>query len=432
MSLRFDPAGLGPSRLVPPPSKSDAQRALVLAHVTGRPRAEVLPDEELAHAPADVKALARGLECLSSAGDAEALIDCGDGGAPFRFLLGQAATTPGARVRFVGSARLGERPHASLFESLRAALGAYGLRIEEGHPWPVRVRGAEGSGSPVFRIDARRSSQYASSLLLAAAALTLREGRTWTVELESGSASEGYLDMTIEWLGRFGLTVRRSGLRMGVRSVHTPASIPTVPGDWSSISYLLLVAWASGGKVAHVDLRASHPDRAIVRILSEIGLSVLEDEDGVRVEGRAERGLTASGAECPDLLPTLAALACVLPAPSTLHGVGILRHKECDRLEAIRELVAAVGGQTTLDDETLIVTPPAQLRSPFAFTTRGDHRMAMTAATLAVLARVSVTLDDAECVGKSFPGFWDELAAAGAQLHWSTAQAPEKSAERRS
>ena len=101
-------------------------------------------------------------------------------------------------------------------------------------------------------------------------------------------------------------------------------------------------------------------------------------------------------------------------------------------LGAIRELVSAVGGQTSLEGETLTITPPLQLQSSFAFATRGDHRMAMTAATLAVLARATVTLDDAECVAKSFPGFWDELAAAGAQLHWSTAHAAEKSADRRS
>jgi 3-phosphoshikimate 1-carboxyvinyltransferase len=430
--LRFDPSALRPERLVPPPSKSDAQRALVLAHVTGRDRAQVVSDEELSHAPADVKALARGLESLSHAADAEALIDCGDGGAPFRFLLGQAATMPGARVRFVGSARLGERPHASLIESLRAALGAHGLRIDEGHPWPVRVRGADGTGSPVFRIDARRSSQYASSLLLAAAALTRREGRTWTVELESGSASEGYLDMTIGWLGRFGLTVRRSGFRMGVRSVHSPASIPAVPGDWSSIAYLLLIAWATGGRVAHVDLQAPHPDRAIVRVLSELGLSLVPEESGLRVEGRARSGLTASGAECPDLLPTLAALACVLPGDSTLDEVGILRHKESDRLEGIRALVRAIGGETTLEGEALRITPPAQPQASFRFDARGDHRMAMSAATLAVLARASLTLEDPECVGKSFPGFWEELAGSGAQLHWSTAQTPVKSPDRRS
>ncbi len=432
MTLRFDPTGLRPSRLVPPPSKSDAQRALVLAHVTGVPREQVLADEELSHAPSDVRALVRGLETLARAGGAEALIDCGDGGAPFRFLLGQAAVTSGADVRFVGSARLGERPHASLIESLRAALGAHGLAIEEGHPWPVRVRGVGETGSPVFRIDARKSSQYASSLLLAAASLARREGRPWTVELESEAASEGYLDMTFTWLERFGFSATRTGMRATVTSGPVPASVTPVPGDWSSLGYLLLVAWASGGQVAHVDLQAAHPDRAIARILSELGLRLAPHESGFRVEGRPRSGLTASGAECPDLLPTLAALACVLPGPSTLHEVGILRHKECDRLEAVRELVGAVGGETTLEGETLTITPPTRAPSSFEYATRSDHRMAMSAATLAVLTRVSVTLDDAECVEKSFPGFWDELAGAGAQLHWSSAHVPEKSSERKS
>jgi 3-phosphoshikimate 1-carboxyvinyltransferase len=105
----------------------------------------------------------------------------------------------------------------------------------------------------------------------------------------------------------------------------------------------------------------------------------------------------------------------VLPGPSTLTHVGILKHKESDRLEGIREMVAAAGGSTALDGEVLTLTPPEVVR-PFSLSTRSDHRMAMSAATLAVLARVSVQLDDAACVSKSFPGFWRELERVGVSL----------------
>jgi 3-phosphoshikimate 1-carboxyvinyltransferase len=164
-----------------------------------------------------------------------------------------------------------------------------------------------------------------------------------------------------------------------------------------------------------VDPGADHPDRAILEVLEAVGLKFSKSADGVRVEGRPTRGLQASGAAHPDLLPTLAAFACVLPGPSILTDVGILRHKESNRLEGICEMVAAAGGSTALDGEVLTLKPPEFVR-PFALSTRSDHRMAMSAATLAALSRVPVQLDDASCVSKSFPGFWKELEKVGVSL----------------
>jgi 3-phosphoshikimate 1-carboxyvinyltransferase len=137
----------------------------------------------------------------------------------------------------------------------------------------------------------------------------------------------------------------------------------------------------------------------------------------MRVEGQARNGLVASGKECPDLLPTLAALACVLPRPSTLTDVGILRLKESDRLEGIQKLVAAYGGTTRLEGETLTLSPPAAPPAHFAMDSRGDHRLAMVSATLAVLSGARLSLTGPECVEKSFPGFWRQLERAGVRLH---------------
>ena len=96
------------------------------------------------------------------------------------------------------------------------------------------------------------------------------------------------------------------------------------------------------------DLDSAHPDQALVRLVERAGLTTQfpAPDNTLRMTGTARDGLVASGKECPDLLPTLAALACVLPRPSTLTDVGVLRLKESDRLEGIRTLVAAFGGTT--------------------------------------------------------------------------------------
>lgn len=413
--VSFDATDSKPARLVPPLSKSDAQRALALAYALGAPSLVTLPpDDEL---PGDVVALGAGLRTLRDAPTAGATIHCGEGGAPLRILVGQAAVTPGAHLRLWGSARLAERPHGPLLDALRATLGPAGLVLAEGAPWPLTVRGARravDAGAARFFIASSASSQYATSALLAAATLVVRERRPWTVELGDATASQGYLDLTLAWLARMGFTVdvRPGALRVtGV----VPRAVPVViPSDWSSIAYLLLAAWRTGGTVAKVDLDAAHPDRAVLQVLAQAGLAIEARPSGeVAVVGTPRAGVHASGDECPDLLPTVAALACVLPAPSTLSALAVLRHKESDRVQGIEELVRAAGAKSSLVDDRLIIEP-GRVPARIELQSRGDHRMVMAAATLAVLARSTLTVDDGACVAKSFPGFWRELAKLGA------------------
>jgi len=416
--LEIDPSNLHAARLTPPVSKSDAQRALVLAHLTGEHARVSLEGEPDAALPADVRTLRRGLAVLASADGSVQDIDCADGGAPFRLLLTQAAITPGAHVRFTGTPRLGERPHLPLLESLRATLGAHGLTLTEGTPWPLEVRSASGRCErPVFRVSSAQSSQYASSLLLGCAALSQREGRPWSVELEGTLTSAGYLDLTLDWTRRFGFEVSQSASRLTVEGRHPPRTLPSIPGDWSSLGYLVLLAWKTGSEVERADRASAHPDLAVLRIAGAAGIHAAESAPAVlRLSGSPARGLAASGAECPDLLPTLAALGLVLPAPSVFTDVGILRLKESDRLAGIRELVRQFGGESLLEGERLEVRGPARAPAYFEMDSRGDHRLAMSAATLAVLSGSRLTLEDPHCVEKSFPTFWAQLERLGVKL----------------
>lgn len=419
-ALWVDPSSPRAAVLTPPLSKSDAHRAVTLGALLGQaPRLGASGP-----LPSDVRVLRDGLAALAGTGEVE--VDCADGGAPFRILLTQAALRTGRRTRFTGTPRLGERPHGALLDALARTLGPGGFRVEqEGRPWPLVVTGAGRAAVPRFTIDGSASSQYASSLLLGAAGLLLREGRPWTVELTGAPTSEGYLALTEAWLERAGFELERAAPSHGRagphgRAVtvtgHAPAPLPPVPGDWSSIGYLALVAWRTGGVVRNADPTAAHPDRALLRVLEEVGLTWSVGGEGLKVSGPPRAGLTASGAECPDLLPTLAALACVLPGPSTLHAVSVLRGKESDRLEGIRALTHAAGARTTLDGDSLTLKPPAAPASELHLDSHGDHRLAMSAATLAVLTGARLRLTGPECVGKSFPGFWDELARAGVHL----------------
>ena len=127
-------------------------------------------------------------------------------------------------------------------------------------------------------------------------------------------------------------------------------------------------------------------------------------------------GCAATGKECPDLLPTLAALACVLPRPTTLSDVGILRVKESDRLEGIRTLVAAYGGTTELSagaTRRSAIHPPKALPRASPWTAEATTGWRCRRPPCACCPGRPWMLTGPECVEKSFPGFWRQLERAG-------------------
>lgn len=395
--------------LTPPVSKSDALRALVLADATGTPESTLLPADEAL--PRDVDVLRAGLKALHSS---TGTVDCHDGGAPFRFLLAQAAVRPSRRFTFTGTPRLGERPHGPLFDALRAALGRHGLRLEEGTPWPVTVATASHPERATdFVVTGAESSQFASALLLAAARLVAADGTPRGVRVEGALASPGYLALTVRWLAAFGfLTEVSPGGLTRLVGWSRPAAPPAIPGDWSSLTVLLPLAWRSGAAVTRLARGTGHPDEAVVAHLASVGLSLEPSGDAHRVVGALRGGLHVDVSACPDATPALVAVACALPEASRFTRAGVLRHKESDRLAALAALVSAAGGHARVEGDTLHVRGP-QTPADFDFDARDDHRLAMAAATVAALLSVRVRLTGREAVAKSFPGFWNELSALG-------------------
>jgi 3-phosphoshikimate 1-carboxyvinyltransferase len=374
--------------LTPPISKSDAHRALVLRWLFDQPTP--IGDAP----PRDVVVLQRGLEALRAPGPRT--IDCHDAGAPFRVLVALASLQPGV-TRFTGAPRLAQRPHGPLFAALGGiTLDAQGFPTVEGRALPRDVR---------FRCSAAESSQFATALLLASAAHLIRDpANTAEVHIDGEVASAGYLQLTLRWLEDAGFAF--SG--RAVRAVTPHAPTRPIPGDWSSLGYLLLIAHATGNQVALVGDPALHPDGAILGAFATAGLHLNHDT----LTGTPTGCLDVSATAMPDSMLTLAALACVLPAPSTFRDLAILRHKESDRVASMQHLVHAAGGRTELEGDTLQLLPPKTV-TPLELHSRDDHRLAMSAATLAALAHVPLRLSGADCVEKSFPTFFRELRRAG-------------------
>jgi 3-phosphoshikimate 1-carboxyvinyltransferase len=368
--MKVDATSLHAGVLEPPISKSDAHRALALAWMLDLPAPQLR-----GRVPEDVRRIADGLSALGTGRE----IDCGDGAAPFRILAALAAFLPGRETILRGSARLAERPHAPLFEALRSL----GAAVDGGRIIGARPR------SKRIEVDGQLSSQYASALVLAGCLAVHRWKEPFEVVLRGPVVSRGYLDITQRW-------ARAAGFQLdGTRILGwAPATLPQIPTDWSSLGYLLLMGRESGSRV-DTSGAGEHPDRAVLEHLS------------APVDFRVS--------QAPDLAPTLAAVALAGTGTSMLREVSVLRHKESDRLAAIIELAQAVGAQARLEDETLSLAP-APAPKHFTFDCRNDHRVTLSAVTLACLFHCTAELTNTEGVDKSFPGFPEQAARCGVRI----------------
>jgi len=344
----------------------------------------------------------------------ETTIFCGNAGTMLRFLVATLTVVPGTWI-LDGVPRLRERPVRPLVDALRRL----GARIEylgaEGYV-PLRLHGGTfgGGGAGTTVLDAGESSQYLSALLMAA----LRAPGPVTVEVES-LTSRPYVDVTLGVVAAFGGRIEEDGDRI-YRVWPSPldaggAGRVRVEGDWSAAAYPAAAAALTGGEVTLEGLvRGSRQgDRRFLDLLEEMGAEVSWQGDEVTIRGGALRGIEADLSSMPDQVPTLAALAPFARGTTHIFNVAHLRIKESDRLEAMATELRKAGAEVEEGPDWLRIPgiwadrePP---RSPVHIDPRGDHRIAMSLA-LVNLRRPGIEVTAPEVVGKSYPGFWRDLA----------------------
>ncbi|MEP7131702.1 MAG: 3-phosphoshikimate 1-carboxyvinyltransferase [Acidobacteriota bacterium] len=418
--LAFPPARELRGVLRVPASKSATNRALLLAALSDTPvRVEGPLESE------DTRAL---LACLAAmgariekqgdslslcgplhGGSEERVLDAADSGTAARFLIAVCAATEG-RFRLVGSPRLSERPMGELVTALRS-LGA-NIR-EEGAPGclPVIVRGSPGCiRGGAAAVDASRSSQFLSALLLAGAAAGSIE-----VSASGAVASLPYVALTIEALRAFGHDVEGSGPWRVRRGSRSPDAY-TTPGDFSSAVPLLSGVGICGGEVSLTGLRWPSPeaDALAIPVLAVMGVQI--ETPGNEIRARAVRGglrsVSALATDFPDAVPALAAAAAFARGRTRFHGIAHLRWKESDRLAALSTLLARAGAAAVADEDGLSIDGGgiSAVSDFVVLPTARDHRIAMAAALLS-LARPRALIENPDCVSKSYPGFFRDLEA---------------------
>ena len=333
----------------------------------------------------------------------ETTLDLGNSGTSLR-LLTSLALLCRHPVTLTGSARMRERPIGPLAAALPALGGSARFLDREGYP-PLRVSGQLRGGT--VTMDASISSQFVSSVLMAAPYAE----REVVITLPAPPASASYLDITLDVMGRFGARVDRAGYeRFRVSTGHRYRGREyAVEGDYSSASYFFAIAAICGGRVTVGNLEPGsvQGDRRFLDALAAMGCRVTVAGTAATVERTGNlRGITYDMSPSPDTVQTLCMVAALCTTPTTITGISHLKFKESDRISGTAERLRSLGGDVTVGGDRITIRP-APLHGG-TIDPADDHRTAMSFAVLG-LATGGMTITDAECVSKSFPGFWDTL-----------------------
>lgn len=338
----------------------------------------------------------------------------GNSGTTVRFLAALACLVPGT-VTLVGDEAMARRPIQDLVDGLRQL----GVRIDcdSGCP-PLTVYGGRLPGG-TLSMRGDRSSQYFSALLMAA---VLAEGPV-VMNVTGTLVSRPYVDITRRMIEDFGGAVEStsSGFSVQSRAAYVARSYLIEP-DASSASYPFALAAVTGGTITVPGLgrRALQGDYGFLDVLAQLGAQVEKGESSSTVTGpgaQALRGIAVDMHDISDTVMTLAAIAPVLSGETSISNVANIRIKETDRLIATVQELRRLGQGVRHGEDWLKVEP--RPIHPATVQCYADHRMAMSFAVLGAAAG-GVSIQDPACTAKTYPTFWDDLAACyvGSKPPW--------------
>ncbi len=278
--------------------------------------------------------------------------------------------------------------------------------LTDGFP-PVIIR-ASGLRGGRATVSGDISSQFLSGLLMAAACAAA------DVELlvEGGLVSRPYVAMTLAVMRSFGVVVEAPGPDRFVVVAPQPyrGRDYAVEPDASAASYFFAAAAITQGEVTVEGLSENslQGDVAFCGRLKRMGCEVRYDDKRITVVGRPLHGIDTDMNAISDTVQTLGAVAMFAKGPTTIRGVGHIRHKETDRIHAMAVELRKLGGEVEERADGLTIAP--RTLQGATLDTYDDHRMAMSLA-LVGLAVPGVVIRDPKCVEKTYPRFFADLAA---------------------
>lgn len=357
--------GLRKGTVTPPASKSHLHRLLIADFLAG-------DRSRLGDDPADSQDIVATKRCLKAldTDTVDVVLDCGESGSTLRFMAPVAAAL-GKKATFKKAGRLAERPMIE-YPELKSGL---------------------------HELEGNVSSQFVTGLLFA---LPVVAGAS-QIRFLSPLASRGYVDMSLDVIRGAGIVVNEveNGFDIPGRQTYRSQAAMPPEGDWSGAAFWYAAnAIGNQVEVKGMSPTSKQPDKQILSALAQITPNTTNLKHPNTV---------IDVNEFPDSFPILTVVAACTPGITEFTGIRRLRIKESDRVAAMGDVLTKFGVKTTVSEEKFVVYGTDRPLHANAFTSFGDHRIAMSVAIAATRADGPVEIDDVSCAAKSYPRFFEEF-----------------------
>lgn len=387
--------------LTAPPSKSISHRMLICqAFSDGTSKVEnLLESVDITATISALNALGANINQNKNAADItgintsdasnKAIINCYESGSTLRFMLPIAAVL-GCNTTFYGEGKLPERPITPYIEQFPN----HGVDFIS-TKMPYEIKGKLTAGT--FTLAGDISSQFISGLLLA---LPLAEGDSEIV-LSTPLQSKPYVDITLDCMKKSGVSVTEteSGYKIKGNQKYK-AFNSVVEADMSQAAFFLVAnCLGSDIKLTNLSKNSVQGDSKIQTLTENF-------------KNHREK-IIIDATHIPDLVPILTVMSCFESVTTEIIGCKRLRIKECDRLAAISGELNKIGGKISITDKDTLIIKPVKEFTGGICSSWNDHRIPMCIAIAATRSNKPVVIENAECVAKSYPRFFDDYKALG-------------------
>ncbi|MDO4689773.1 MAG: 3-phosphoshikimate 1-carboxyvinyltransferase [Fusobacterium sp.] len=323
-------------------------------------------------------------------------IDCNESGSTLRFLI-PISMTKKNKIIFKGKSSLFKRPLEPYFEIFEKNSIEYKfLKNQEGK---LSIEGLLKSGE--YEIIGNVSSQFITGLLFA---LPLLEGDS-LIKIKGNLESKSYIDLTLDCLKKFGISFKNIDYKeiyIGGSQKYNAIDID-VEADFSQAAFFLVAnELGSGIEIKNININSLQGDKEIIALIEKLKTKNKE--------------ILIDGSNCPDIIPIFSLYAAYLNKKVKIINVRRLRIKECDRLSATVQELSKLGFDLQEREEEILINYMGNKdlkKENQKLSSHNDHRIAMMIAIASTVYEGKIELDNATCVNKSYPDFWDIFSYLG-------------------
>lgn len=419
MNVTIKPSHLEGSIMIPP-SKSLSHRAIIAASLANGKSiiSNVLYSKDIKATIEAMRACGAIIEEYedslviygSKVKRVKAMINANESGSTIRFMIPIALVT-GEPIEFRGENHLVKRPLDTFLE----IFDLQGISYERGEDYlPLKVNGAIKSG--LYKVRGDISSQFITGLLYA---LPMLNGDS-TIEITTELESKGYIDLTLDMLKKFGITIENRNYKefyIKGNQEYTPCDY-TIEGDFSQSAFFLVADCLGANiKLKAMNMDSHQGDKKILSDIEDFGSKIHYLEDTLYADSVKTKGATIDFSQSPDLGPALTVLAALSSGKSEFINAGRLRIKECDRITCMREELEKLGANITENPDGMEIIGVDNLTGG-VIDSHNDHRVAMSFAMASLKASGDIKILNAGCVSKSYPNFWEVFERLGGKIEY--------------